>query len=106
MAHRFVMEGEKRTEAVNLNVKTETALSDLNGRLVAALCVVRFDEQYADMEEEDKKHAVETLLEFCRGVLDDAKEGHEGVWRITAEYIFATKSEQPEAESEQPKTQA
>jgi hypothetical protein len=104
MAHRFVMEGEKRTEAVNLNVKTETALSDLNGLLVAALCVVRFDEQYADMEEEDKKHAVETLLEFSRGVLDDAKEGHEAVWRILAAYIFATKEDTTPAteQSDQP----
>ena len=102
MAHQFVMEGEKRTEAVNLNIKTGVALSDLRGLLVAALCVIRFDEDYTDTDEEDKKHAVETLLEFSRGVLDDATEEHEEVWKLLAHCVFATQEyTAPVTETEQ-----
>jgi hypothetical protein len=100
MAHLFVTESKKRSDALDLNIKTGVALSDLRGLLVAALCVIRFDEDYTDTDEDDKKHAVETLVEFSRGTLEEATEGYEEVWKITAGYIFETK-EVPEAESEQ-----
>jgi hypothetical protein len=104
MALKYVMTTEKRTEVVNLNVKTGVALSDLNGLLTAALCVVRFDEDYTDMDEEDKKRAVETLLEFSRSVLDDATEGHEEVWKFLSHFVHATTEDTAPAteQAEQP----
>jgi hypothetical protein len=93
MALQYVMDGEKRTEAVNLNVKTGIALHDLDGLLVAALCVLRLTDDYSDVDKEDKEQALETLLEYGRGAVSDATEGHEEVWKILAEYIFETKED-------------
>jgi hypothetical protein len=100
MVHQFVVEQEKRKDALDFNAKANVALTDLHGLLVAALCVSRFDEDYTDTDEDDKRQALEPLLEYARGVVEDAKEGHEGVWRVTAEFILATESTAPPAAAE------
>ena len=53
------------------------------------------NEDYADTSEEDKKQALETLLEQSRAAVSEVKEGYEGVWHITAGFIYATKSDDP-----------
>jgi hypothetical protein len=70
---------------MNFNIKTDRALRDLDGLLTATLCVIRMEDQYGDTNEEDKKEALETLLEYGRGVVNDATEGPEGVWRYERE---------------------
>ena len=87
-----------------LNIKAATALRDIESLFTAALCVMRMKEDYTDTSEEDKKQALETLLEYGRGVVSDAKEGHEGVWHITAGYIFGKQPEAPKAETASKKT--
>jgi len=62
---------------MSLNIKAAPALHDLDSLLIAALCVIRMKEDYTDTSEEDKEQALETLLEYGRGTVDDAKEGHE-----------------------------
>lgn len=81
-----------------------TALQDIDGLFIAALCVVRLRAEHADASEEEKKRALETLLAYGRGAVSDAKEGHEGVWRVTARYLFGHPHAAPDtgAETEHP----
>lgn len=90
----------KRKDAMNFNVKANRALRDLDGLLLAALCVIRMEEAYTDTSDEDKKQGLETLLEHARGALADADEGLEGVWRITAGYIWGSKRDAPDTVSD------
>jgi hypothetical protein len=54
----------------------------------ASLRLVRMEEKYSDMSEDDKKEALESLLEYGRGAVADAEEGLEGEWRVTAGYLY------------------
>jgi hypothetical protein len=73
--------------------KTEIALDALDSFLLAALCLVRTEEKYADTDEDDKRQALETLLEYARGAVDDGQDGLEKIWHVTAGYLFG---QQPE----------
>ena len=93
---------ERIGSAVSLNIKAATALRDIESLFIAALCVLRMQEEYFDTSEDDKRQALETLMEYGRGAVSDATEGHEGVWHMTSGYIFGKQPEDPEAETEQP----
>jgi hypothetical protein len=99
-------EHKERDETLNCNIKASVALQDIDSLFIAALCVLRSEEGDPDTIDKDRKQALETLLEYGRGAVSDAKAGHEGVWSVTAEYLFGRKSTAPEAETAQPEQPA
>jgi hypothetical protein len=42
-----------------------------------------------DMNDQDKKHALQTLMDYGRGALDQAQEGREEGWHFAAKHFFA-----------------
>jgi hypothetical protein len=100
---RSTQQQEQISSATNWDIKANIALKDLDSLLIAALCVIRMEEDYTDTSEEDKRQALETLMEYGRGAVSDAQEGHKELWNITAKYLFKGKSEDPKpvAETEQ-----
>jgi len=99
---------EERNEALKFNIKAGTALHDIDSLFIAALCVLRQRDKYSDMSEEDKTNALETLMEYGRGAVADANEGHEGVWRVTTGHLFGRSCKAPKkvAETEPPEQAA
>jgi hypothetical protein len=97
-------EHEERNDALNCNIKAGIALHDIDSLFIAALCVLRQKDEYSDMDEEDKSNALETLMEYGRGAVGDAKEGHQGVWRVTARHLYGQRCKAPKkvAETDQP----
>jgi hypothetical protein len=80
--------------AVAFNNKAEIALRDLDSLLIAALTLICVEEGRIDADFEDRKGALETLLEYARCAVDDGKDGLEKLWDVTAGYLFG---EQPES---------
>ena len=86
---------ERVTAASDSHTTTCLALQDMKGLLVAALCVVRMREEDFDTGKDGKRQALEALLEHGRGAVESAQEGLEGVWNITAKYLYGQQGEAP-----------
>lgn len=85
--------GEGKSSPLDYCNRAEIALRDMDSLFIAALCVVRMEGKYSDMSDDDKKQALETLMEYGRGAVDDAKRGLEELWHVTAGYLYGKKRE-------------
>lgn len=79
---------KQTSDACRFQSQTEIALDDLDSLLIAALCVLNVEEGAVDMNDSDKMRTLETLMQYGRGAVENAKEGLEEVWKVTAGYLF------------------
>jgi hypothetical protein len=87
-----VEDGRTRSPFVTMHSVTRTQFL-LRGNLACGYSGM--EEDYTDTSEEDKRQALETLMEYGRGTVSDAQEGHKELWNITAKYLFKGKAEDP-----------
>jgi hypothetical protein len=94
------------SDACSFHSQTARALDDLDSLLIAALCVLNVEEGAVDMNDDEKRQTLETLMQYGRGAVDNGKEGFEEVWKVTADYLFGYRrnvvAETEEATQEEP----
>jgi hypothetical protein len=71
----------------------DIALRDIDSLLISALGLLAVEEGRIDAEYHDRKEALETLLEYGRGAVDDGQKGLAGVWHVTSEYLFSEQAD-------------
>jgi hypothetical protein len=85
---RTLEHSQQISTAVGAHTQAANALDDLDSLFVAALCVLRVEEGYRDLDEKDKIKTLETLMEYGRGTVEQGKKGLEEVWKVTSGYRF------------------